>query len=166
MAEIYYFSEAALLEVMAMKSDQEDMDPLRLKEWFSKPYSVAVTTILLFLLVFYRAWLYIANWLESVLVNGLTPGDVTFIKALTFILVLLTANIFHMILSRQVGLLRTVEDQEKKLFLCELKFQNFIDNVPDVAVQGFDPDCTVIYWNTASEKKCMAIPKMKPLEKN
>ncbi|MDD4249859.1 MAG: histidine kinase dimerization/phospho-acceptor domain-containing protein, partial [Methanosarcina sp.] len=24
--------------------------------------------------------------------------------------------------------------------------------MPEVAVQGFDPDCTVIYWNTASEK--------------
>ncbi|KKH99546.1 hypothetical protein EO95_06835 [Methanosarcina sp. 1.H.T.1A.1] len=135
-----------------MKSDQEDMDPLRLKEWFAKPYSVAVTTILLFFLVLYRAWLYIANWLESVLVNGLTPGDVTFIKALTFILVLLIANIVYMVLNRQVGLLRTVKVQEKKLYLCELKFQNFIDNVPEVAVQGFDPDCTVIYWNIASEK--------------
>jgi len=135
-----------------MKSDQEDMDPLRLKEWFAKPYSVAVTTVLLFFLVFYRAWLYIANWLESVLVTGLTPGDVTFIKALTFILVLLVANIVYMVLNRQVGLLRTVEVQEKKIYLCELKFQNFIDNVPEVAVQGFDPDCTVIYWNTASEK--------------
>ncbi|KKG10210.1 PAS domain-containing sensor histidine kinase [Methanosarcina sp. 2.H.A.1B.4] len=135
-----------------MKSDQEDMDPLRLKEWFAKPYSVAVTTILLFFLVLYRTWLYIANWLESVLVNGLTPGDVTFIKALTFILVLLIANIVYMVLNRQVGLLRTVKSQEKKLYLCELKFQNFIDNVPEVAVQGFDPDCTVIYWNIASEK--------------
>lgn len=135
-----------------MKSDQEDMDPLRLKEWFAKPYSVTVTTILLFFLVLYRAWLYIANWLESVLVNGLTSGDVTFIKALTFILVLLIANMVYMVLSKQVGLLRTVEDQEKKLYLCELKFQSFIDNVPEVAVQGFDPDCTVIYWNTASEK--------------
>ncbi len=135
-----------------MKSDQEDMDPLRLKEWFAKPYSVTVTTILLFFLVLYPACLYIANWLESVLVNGLTPGDVTFLKALTFILILLVANIIYMVLSRQVGLLKTVEDQEKKLVLCELKFQNFIDNVPDVAVQGFGPDCAVVYWNTASEK--------------
>ncbi|MDD3248044.1 MAG: hypothetical protein PHF18_14525 [Methanosarcina sp.] len=98
-----------------MKSDQEDMDPLRLKEWFAKPYSVTVTTILLFFLVLYRTWLYIVNWLESVLVNGLTSGDVTFIKALTFILVLLIANMVYMVLSKQVGLLRTVEDQEKKL---------------------------------------------------
>ncbi|MCQ1537128.1 PAS domain S-box protein [Methanosarcina sp. KYL-1] len=135
-----------------MKSDLEDMDPLRLKEWFTKPYSVTVTTVLLFFLVLYRAWLYIADWLEGVLVGGLTPGDVTFIKALTFILVLLIANIVYMVLSKQVGLLRTVVDQEKKLYLCEMKFQSFIDNVPDVAVQGFDPDCTVIYWNTASEK--------------
>lgn len=135
-----------------MKNDHEDMDPLRLKKWFAKPYSVTVTTILFFILVLYRAWLYIANWLESVLVNGLTPGDVIFIKALTFILVLLIANIVYMVLSKQVGLLRTVEKQEKKIYLCELKFRNFIDNVPDVAVQGFDPDCTVIYWNRASEK--------------
>lgn len=135
-----------------MKSDQEDMDPLRLKEWFSKPYSVTVTTILFFLLVLYRAWSYITNWLESVLINGLTSGDVIFIKALSFILLLLIANITHIVLSRQVGLLRTVEDQKKKLYLSELKFQNFIDNVPQVAVQGFSPDSTVIYWNTASEK--------------
>ena len=135
-----------------MKTDQEDMDPLRLKGWFAKPYSVAVTTILIFYLVLYQAWLYIANWLEVVHLNGLAPGDVTFIKALTFILVLLVANIIYMALSRQVDLLRTVKDQKIKLFLYEKKFQIFIDNVPEVAVQGFDPNCNVLYWNTASEK--------------
>ncbi|MDW7732776.1 MAG: ATP-binding protein [Methanolobus sp.] len=135
-----------------MQNDPVDQDPLRLKEWFAKPYSVTVTTILIFFLVLYRGWLYISNWLESVLINGLVPGDVTFIKALTFIMILLTANIIHMVLSKQVGLLRTVHDQEKKLMLYETKFQNFIDNVPDVAVQGFDSDCTVRYWNFASEK--------------
>ncbi|WP_094228545.1 PAS domain-containing sensor histidine kinase [Methanolobus psychrotolerans] len=135
-----------------IKIDQEDMDPLRIKEWFKRPYSVTVTTVLIFILILYRGWLYIGNWIENVLVNGLVPGDVTFIKALTFILILLTANIIHMVLSRQVALLRTVEDQEQKLILSEMKFQSFIDNVHDVAVQGFGPDCTVHYWNCASEK--------------
>ncbi len=128
------------------------MDPLRIKEWFKRPYSVTVTTFLIFVLVLYRAWFYIANWLDSVLASGLAPRDVTFIKALTFILILLTANIIHMVLSRQVALSRTVKDQETKLNLYETKFQNFIDNVPDVAVQGFAPDLTVHYWNLASEK--------------
>jgi PAS domain S-box-containing protein len=130
---------------------KDDMDPLRLKEWFSKPYSIAVTTLLLFFLVLYRAWLYIGNWLENVLVNGLVPGDVTFIKALSFIIILLIANITYMVLSKQVGLLRTVHDQEQKLNFYETKFQNFIDNVPDVAVQGFDSGCNIRYWNSASE---------------
>ncbi|WMW22837.1 ATP-binding protein [Methanolobus mangrovi] len=136
----------------AIKSDQKDMDPLRIKEWFKRPYSVTVTTLLIFVLVLYQAWLYTGNWLENILVNGLIPGDVTFIKALTFILILLTANIVHMIISRQVALSRTVEDQENKLHLYEAKFQSFIDNVPAVAVQGFDSNHTVHYWNLASEK--------------
>jgi two-component system cell cycle sensor histidine kinase PleC len=128
------------------------MDPLRIKEWFKRPYSVTITTILIFVSVLYNFWLYTGEWLDSVLVNGLVPADVTFIKTLTFILILLVTNIIYMVLSRQVALSRTVENQKNQLVLYEMKFLDFIDNVPDVAVQGFDLDGKVHYWNLASEK--------------
>ena len=135
-----------------MKSDNEDMDPLHIKEWFKRPYSVTITTLLIFFAVLYNSWLYIGDWLDNVLVYGLVPGDVTFIKALTFILMLLITNVIYMMLNRQVALSRTVEDQSRQLVLLERKLQNFIDNVPEVAVQGFDQEGTVYYWNLASEK--------------
>ncbi|WP_340818385.1 PAS domain-containing sensor histidine kinase [Methanolobus sp. WCC4] len=127
------------------------MDPLHLKEWFRRPYSIAITTLLIFFIVLYNAWLYTGKWLDTVLEEGLVPGDVTFIKALTFIFVLMITNVIYIVLSRQVALSRTVDDQGRQLVLFERKFQNFIENVPDVAVQGFDLDGTIHYWNQASE---------------
>ncbi|SFM26212.1 PAS domain-containing sensor histidine kinase [Methanolobus profundi] len=135
-----------------MKSDADDMDPLMIRGWFKKPYSVTITTIFIFFAVLYNAWSYVGKWLDSILINGLVLGDVTFIKTLTFVLILLMANIIYMVLNKQVALLRTVEEQEKQLIMYEMKFQNFIDTVPDVAVQGFDLDGSVHYWNLASEK--------------
>ncbi|WP_462273248.1 PAS domain-containing sensor histidine kinase [Methanohalophilus sp.] len=130
----------------------DNPDPLRLKKWFKKPYSVTVTTILIFILVLYPTWAYVANWFENVSANGLASGDVSFIKALSFIIMLLATNITHMILSKHLSLSKTVKEQEYKIDLSERKFQTFIENVPNVAVQGFNPHYKVQYWNSASEK--------------
>lgn len=135
-----------------MQINNDDLDPLKLNEWFQKSYSVLVTTLLIFLILLYPAWMYISDWFESIYENGLLSNDISFIKALSFIFVLLATNITYIALSKHVGLSRTLKDQENQLDLYELKFQNIIDNVPDVAVQGFDSDYCIHYWNNASEK--------------
>jgi PAS domain S-box-containing protein len=139
-------------EKMDDKNYIDNPDPLRLKEWFKKPYSVTVTTILIFILVLYPAWVYVANWFENISANGLASGDLSFIKALSFIMVLMATNITHMVLSKHLNLSKTVKEQEHKIDLSERKFQMFIENVPNVAVQGFNPHYKVHYWNSASEK--------------
>ncbi len=135
-----------------MKTQIDDLDPLKLKKWFQKPYSVPVTVLLIFLLLLYPAWLYVSNWFEGISDDGLLLNDVYFIKALSFILILLATNVVYIVLSKHVNLSRTLKDQEEQLDLYEIKFQNVINNVPDVAVQGFDSDYSIHYWNAASEK--------------
>ncbi|MDR6223538.1 hypothetical protein [Methanococcoides alaskense] len=92
-----------------MRGEYEDEDPLRIKEWFKHSYSVPVTIVLFFLLFLYPAWLYVIDWFQYIMVNGLSSADLSFIKALSFILVLMSANISYMVLSKNVSLSRTIE---------------------------------------------------------
>ncbi|WP_445476303.1 PAS domain-containing sensor histidine kinase [Methanococcoides methylutens] len=135
-----------------MNLDHGDMDPLRIKEWFKRSYSVPVTIVLFFLLVLYPAWLYIIDWFNYIMINGLSSTDLSFIKALSFILLLMAANISYMVLSKNVSLSRMVEKQESELQLLDENFRKFMDDVPNVAIQGFDKHLLVQYWNSASEK--------------
>ncbi|WP_052402724.1 PAS domain-containing sensor histidine kinase [Methanococcoides methylutens] len=134
-----------------MKIESENMDPLRIKEWFKRSYSVPVTIVLFFVLVLYPSWLYVIDWFQYIMVNGLSSTDLSFIKALSFILLLMSANISYMVLSKNVSLSRTVEKQESELHLLDENFRKFMDDVPNVAIQGFDKHLFVQYWNSASE---------------
>ena len=55
------------------------------------------------------------------------------------------------------GVIATLEDigerkrSEKALQESEARFRNLFEQVPSVAVQGYAPDGTTIYWNSASE---------------
>ncbi|NPE27923.1 PAS domain S-box protein [Methanococcoides sp. SA1] len=135
-----------------MSEGYGDEDPLRIKEWFKHSYSVPVTIILFFLLFLYPAWLYVINWFQYVMVNGISSTDISFIKALSFILVLLSANISYMVLGKSVSLSRIVEKQDTELQQIDKKFRKFMDDIPNVAIQGFDIGFIVQYWNSASEK--------------
>jgi len=135
-----------------MRGEYEDEDPLRIKEWFKRSYSVPVTIVLFFLLFLYPAWLYVIDWFQYIIVNGLSSADLSFIKALSFILVLMSANISYMVLSKNVSLSRTIEKQDIELQINDNKFRKFIDDIPNVAIQGFDIHLIVHYWNSASEK--------------
>ncbi|MCD4807395.1 MAG: PAS domain-containing sensor histidine kinase [Methanococcoides sp.] len=135
-----------------MRGEYGDEDPLRIKEWFKRSYSVPVTIVLFFLLFLYPAWLYVIDWFQYIMVNGLSSADLSFIKALSFILVLMSANISYMVLSKNVSLSRTIEKQDIELQLNDKKFRKFIDDIPNVAIQGFDIHLIVHYWNSASEK--------------
>ncbi|UGV40820.1 PAS domain-containing sensor histidine kinase [Methanococcoides orientis] len=134
-----------------MKIESGDMDPLRIKEWFKRSYSIPVTIVLFFVLVLYPSWLYVIDWFQYIMVNGLSSTDLSFIKALSFILLLMSANISYMVLSKNVSLSRTVEKQESELHLLDENFRKFMDDVPNVAIQGFDKHLFVQYWNSASE---------------
>ncbi|MBP2030430.1 PAS domain S-box-containing protein [Methanohalophilus levihalophilus] len=127
-------------------------DPLRLKGFFSRPYSVLTATVIFFLLLMVPFWLYFSVWLEDLLVNGLSPDDLPLIKAVSFMLVILAANLFYMSLRNQVDLEKTIKQQDTQIQFNEERFMHLIDAVPDVAVQGFDSEGTINYWNRASEK--------------
>jgi len=41
---------------------------------------------------------------------------------------------------------------EQELKETEQKFRNLLENIPNIAVQGYTPDGTVHYWNSANER--------------
>jgi PAS domain S-box-containing protein len=53
-----------------------------------------------------------------------------------------------------IGFFQDISEQKRiadSLKLSEARFRTLFDEVPAIAVQGYDQDRTVIYWNTASE---------------
>lgn len=128
-----------------------DDDPLRIKKWFKKSYSVPITILFFFLFVLYPIWLSIIDWFNSVMHHGMSQADFSFIKVFSFLLLLIVANISYMVLSKSVSLSKAIQKKDAELQDIDKKFRNFMDNIPNVAIQGFDLNFNIQYWNNASE---------------
>ncbi len=127
-------------------------DPLHLKEWFSRSYSVPVTIIIFFLVVVLPGWLWLVCWYDNVYAGNVRLSDASFFRVLTFIIVLLFTDIIYMLLQDKVDTCSILRAQKEQLEYSEERFKNILDMIPDVAVQGFSPDGRIFYWNLASEK--------------
>ncbi len=133
-------------------SNKDRSDPLHLKEWFSRSYSVPVSIILFFLVMVLPGWLWLVSWYDNVYAGNVGLSDASFFRVLTFIIVLLFTDIIYMLLQDKVDTCSILRAQKEQLEYSEERFKKILDMIPGVAVQGFAPDGSIFYWNLASER--------------